>query len=140
MRHVVCVGEQGRRNASVLAQKAQVGKRVPLSCTSHRTSAAQVVGGISVGSMRVKQLKAEQAALTGLGVALVLLLLIALTAGYRCARTTTFGYIYYICTDALLVVSSLVYLPMGKLISFRLPALNDSPPLPFTLLYHIDQL
>jgi hypothetical protein len=27
-------GEKGRWNASVLAQKAQVGKRVPLSCTS----------------------------------------------------------------------------------------------------------
>jgi hypothetical protein len=40
-----CVGEKGRWNASVLAQKAQVGKRVPLSCTSHRHSAAQVLGG-----------------------------------------------------------------------------------------------
>jgi hypothetical protein len=38
-------GKKGRWNASVLAQKAQVGKRVPLSCASHRNSAAQVVGG-----------------------------------------------------------------------------------------------
>jgi hypothetical protein len=45
MRHVVCVGGKGKWNASVLAQKAQVGRRVPLSCTSHRNSAAQVVGG-----------------------------------------------------------------------------------------------
>jgi hypothetical protein len=33
-------GKKGSRNASVLAQKAQVGKRVPLSCTSHRTSSS----------------------------------------------------------------------------------------------------
>jgi hypothetical protein len=46
MRHVVCVGEKGWWNASVLAQKARVGKRVPLSCTSHRNSAAQVVDGL----------------------------------------------------------------------------------------------
>jgi hypothetical protein len=39
-------GGKGRWNASVLTQKAQVGKRVPLSCTSHRNSAAQVVGGL----------------------------------------------------------------------------------------------
>jgi hypothetical protein len=35
-------GKKGRWSASVLAQKAQVGKRAPLSCTSHRTSAVQV--------------------------------------------------------------------------------------------------
>jgi hypothetical protein len=40
-----CVGGKGRWNASVLAQKAQVGTRVPPSCTSHRNFAAQVVGG-----------------------------------------------------------------------------------------------
>jgi hypothetical protein len=39
------VRERGRWNASVLAQKAQAGKLVPLSCTSHMNSAAQVVGG-----------------------------------------------------------------------------------------------
>jgi hypothetical protein len=39
------VGGKGRWNASVLAQKAQVGTRVPPSCASHRSSAAQVVSG-----------------------------------------------------------------------------------------------
>jgi hypothetical protein len=38
-------GEEGRWSAPVLAQKAQAGKRAPLSCTPHRNSAAQVVGG-----------------------------------------------------------------------------------------------
>jgi hypothetical protein len=35
MRILFVWGEKGRWNASVLAQKAQVGKRVPLSCTSN---------------------------------------------------------------------------------------------------------